>query len=235
MGIEKNTQGFYKILGYQLGELKHYYKLFDREEYKIATVVEKQICSNMSNQYRVIRIDSEQMAKEKIDDTIFTWHRPRKSCEYIIKRYFHFPYPQYIYQIWAIEVSGNSITTLFVTREQKVKVGGCSRKVWRIVDIIGSETELLGIGSFFEEQGQANDYEYVDCFCYGVNDNVLKELGFVCNNVNIIPDRLEPLEKCNDEIIIFNGNYSDFRAFRADGDRDRPNIWYNAPINEVSK
>lgn len=235
MGIEKNTQGFYKILGYEVGGLKHYYKLFDWSEYKIANVSKKWIYSNMSNHYKVIELNSEKTLMEKINDSIFSQQRPRKSLEYIIKRYYRFPYEQYKYKVWAIEVAENTISTLFVTREQEVQVEDYRRKVWRIVDVIGSETELLGIGKFFEEQGSINNYEYVDCWCYGINDNIMKQLGFVCDDVNIIPDRLDPLEKKDEEIIFFNQNYSNFRAFRADGDWDRPNIWYNASLNEVSK
>lgn len=235
VGIERNTQGFYKILGYEIGELRHYYKLFDREEYKVATITEKQIYTNMSDQYRVISIDSEQMLFDRIDESVFSRHRPRKSYEYVMKRYFYFPYRHYQYKLWAIEISAGKVSTLFVTREQEVSTQDGIRKVLRIVDIIGSETELLGIGRFFEEQGRINGYEYIDCWCYGIDENIMKELGFIHNKANIIPDRLEPLEKNNEEIVFFNGNYPDFRAFRADGDRDRPNIWYHESLNEVAE
>ncbi len=226
IGIVKRTQGIYRALGFQVGELKHYYKLFDKDEYKVATIVEKQICSNISNKYQVIEIGSEQILKETIDSLIFDNQRPYKSLEYIIRRYYKFPYPEYAYKVWAIKVAENNIPTVFITREQRV----LGEKVLRIVDIIGSEEELQGIGYFFEEQGKINGYEYIDCWCYGIKDTIMQNLGFFSNDVNIIPDRLEPLQKCNDEIYFVNKNMPGFRVFRADGDMDRPNIWYNITL-----
>lgn len=226
VGLEKYTQGLYGAFRYDVGKLKHYYKLFDKDEYRIATIVEKQIHSNMSNKYQVIKLDSEQVLKDKIDSSIFDYQRPKKSFEYVVRRYYKFPYSEYKYTVWAIQVADNNIPTIFVTREQTV----FGAKVLRIVDIIGSEDELQEIGQFFEEQGRINGYEYIDCWCYGIKDSIMQNLGFTCNEANIIPDRLEPLQKCNDEIYCCNNNVPGFRAFRADGDMDRPNIWYNTVL-----
>lgn len=221
---EAYTKELYRILGFEISKLNHFYKLFDKEEYKIATIREKQIRSNWSDRYKVIELHSEAILKEKINDAIFEKQKPKKSCDYMIKRYYRFPYPQYQYRVWAIETSKGNISTLFVTREQTVE----GEKILRIVDIIGSENELTGIGKFFEEQGEMNDYEYIDCWCLGISDEVLESLGFVkCDNsVNIIPDRLEPLEKQNEEICFVYKNMPGVRGFRADGDMDRPNIWF---------
>lgn len=224
VGIEKNTRELYRAFRYDVGKLKHYYKLFDKDEYRIATIVEKQIYSNKSNKYQVIKLDSEQALKDKVDGSIFDHQRPQKSFEYVIRRYYQFAYSDYKYIVWAIKAADNSIHTIFVTREQEV----LGAKVLRIVDIIGSEDELQGIGQFFEEQGRINGYEYIDCWCYGIKDSIMQDLGFICNEANLIPDRLEPLQKCNDEIYFCNNNVLGFRAFKADGDMDRPNIWYNA-------
>lgn len=223
VNITKEVMGIYRFYGYEVGKLKHYYKLFDRKEYKVAAIGKKEMYHSDTNQYSVIRLSTEQMFKEKIKDTIFHYQRPKKSCEYVIKRYYCFPYSQYTYQVWGIEREKDDISTIFVTREQCV--GG--QKILRMVDIIGSEEEMEGIGRFFENLGRDNGYEYIDCLCYGIKDEILKKMGFICceDDINIIPDRLDPLEQCNTEIYFFNGNMPDFRAFRADGDNDRPNIW----------
>ena len=226
VGIVKNTQGLYRVFGYEVGKLIHYYKLFDRNEYKIATVDEKQVYSNFSNEYQVIKLDSGEALQNKIDPSIFNDQRPQKSFEYVIRRYYNFPYSEYKYSVWAIQVADNYFPTIFVTREQAVS----GAKVLRIVDIIGSEDVLNGIGQFFEEQGRINGYEYIDCWCCGIKDSIMLNLGFICNETNLIPDRLEPLQKCNDEIYYYNCNVLGFRAFKADGDMDRPNIWYNTVL-----
>lgn len=226
VGIEKNTQELYRTFRYEVGKLKHYYKLFNRSNYKIATVVEKQVYSNFSNEYQVIKLDSGKVLQNEIDPSIFYNQRPQKSFEYMIRRYYNFPYSEYKYTVWAIKVADDNFPTIFVTREQNVS----GAKVLRIVDIIGNEDELNGIGQFFEEQGRINEYEYIDCWCYGIKDFIMQNLGFICSEANIIPDRLEPLQKCNDEIYYYNCNVPGFRAFRADADMDRPNIWYNSVL-----
>lgn len=219
----KNTIGLYSFFHYEVGKLKHYYKLFDREEYKVATIGKKEIYHSDTNWYSVIRLGTEQMLIEKVKNTIFSHQRPKKTFEYVIKRYYRFPYPQYTYQVWGIEREKDDISTIFVTREQCVG----EQKILRMVDIIGSEVEMEGIGHFFENLGRDNGYEYIDCLCHGITGEVFKKLGFVCceGDMNIIPDRLEPIERYNEEILYFNGNMPNFRVFRADGDNDRPNLW----------
>jgi len=227
VNIQPDTKKIYQVLGYATGELKHFYKLFDFCEYKVACIQQKVISPKTSTQYNVIPIADEQMCRQVIDEEMLRMQRPYKSKEYVIKRYFTFPYEQYKYKMWGVKAK-EKITTLIVTREQFVS----GRKILRIVDVLGSGEELAGISGFWEMLGNENQYEYIDFWCYGVEDQTLRQMGFVENigDTNIIPDRLEPLEQHNEKIFFFAQDGENFRAFRADCDMDRPNLAGNRDI-----
>ncbi|MCM1106140.1 MAG: hypothetical protein NC355_04265 [Blautia sp.] len=223
VNLEKNTRFMYSsFLKWKVDTMKHYYKLFAGDEYKVAKISEEIILPVRKSKYTVKRIDTEDMCRQVINENHLILQRPYKSLQYIIKRYFHFPSELYHYTIYGIEVEKKRFTTFFVMREQQV----ADRKIARIVDIIGSENELIDIADFFESMGKERDYEYIDCLCYGISPTVMKEMGFVLNEneTNIIPDRLDPLIQENQCIYVSFPKNSNYRFFHADGDMDRPNL-----------
>lgn len=222
VSLNEKSRAFYNAYrDYTIEAMECYYKLFDNENYKIACISKPEILHRVKKKYPVKLIKTEEQCRRVFTKKILQQQVPYKSIEYIIKRYFRFPYIQFHYDIWGIQNKGDEYSTFIVLREQEID----GVKICRIVDIIGSVDELSEIGGFFEELGNVRNYEYIDCFCYGIPESIMREMGFVkVTEDNIIPNRLEPIVKENEKIYFFTPQIENFRLFHADGDMDRPNL-----------
>ncbi|MEH7504134.1 hypothetical protein V7152_19330, partial [Neobacillus drentensis] len=144
-----------------------------------------------------------------------------KDQNYIKKRYFEHPF--YQYQVFGIGKE-DATTSLLITREISIN----HSKVLRIIDFIGAEEDIAGIGLELQKILKANDYEYIDFYQYGISEDVLNTAGFVKRekkDENIIPNYFEPFEKKNVDIhFSTNVNENKYYIFKGDGDQDRPNL-----------
>lgn len=229
VNIVENTRGLYRRFGFQTGELKHYYRVLKSEGTKIirfnnterhCTDDEKLKPTDTEEVY-VKELSDEKQLRDNVTSDLFLHQKPLKTVDYFLHRYYRFPFQGYRYQVWSVSGKPERTEMLVVTREQKIN--GIS--VLRIVDMVGDET-LLPSFVFWEEMQLDASFEYIDLWCYGVDETILGRAGFACVSGDdvIVPDRLDPVEWINDRIFFVNGNMSDFRAYRADADNDRPNI-----------
>lgn len=221
--ISKDARIFWKMYRtYEIGVMDCYYKLFEKQQYHVASISQKVILSKDKLSYKVDLIKTKEECRRIVRESHLKQQLPYKSVDYIVKRYFEFPYPQYNYEMWGVRKSKEAYSTFIVMREQKVE----SSIVGRIVDVIGSIDELPEVAGFFEKLGKERDYEYIDCYCYGIPEDIMRETGFVKNkgNANIIPNKLDPVVKENEMIYFSTPEIDKFRAFLADGDMDRPNL-----------
>lgn len=221
--ISKDAQHFWKMYHtYHIGMMECYYKLFEMQQYHVAKISQKVIIPKDRLNYQVHLIKTKEECRRIVRDFHLKQQLPYKSIDYIVKRYFEFPYPQYHYDMWAIKKSNNSYSTFIVMREQKVG----EAIVGRIVDVIGSADELPEVAGFFENLGKERNYEYIDCYCYGIPEMIMRETGFIKNegDLNIIPNKLDPIVEKNESIYFSTPETEKFRAFLADGDMDRPNL-----------
>lgn len=226
--LREYTRAIYEVfLRYPVREMEHYYRSSDQARYRIASISDRIIMPPSAMEHQVVPVRTGAQFRECVTEEVLKRQHPYKSIEYLIKRYFGFPYPQYRYDIWGILVDGTRYTTFIVMREQQID----GVRVGRIVDVIGSEAELPGISGFFDQLGKDREYEYIDCLCYGLSEEIMRETGFVLNkgDANIIPNRLEPLVRENDRIFFATPALDDIRIFRADADMDRPNLSSMAP------
>ena len=105
-------------------------------------------------------------------------------------------------------------------------------KAIRLVDFVGDPNSLYDIAAELQELLLAENAEYLDLYNIGLDQNILKNNGFLLrkkDSTTIVPNYFEPFEPCNVEL-----NYAyrfnqkdDYRhplIFKADGDQDRPNI-----------
>lgn len=221
--ISKDAQNFWKMYHtYEIGVMDCYYKLFEKQQYHVARISQKVMLSTNKLSYQVDLIKTKEECRSVVRESHLREQLPYKSIDYIVKRYFEFPYPQYHYEMWGIRKSKNAYSTFIIMREQKVE----GAKVGRIVDIIGSVDELPEVAGFFEKLGKERDYEYIDCYCYGIPESIMRGTGFVKNegDANIIPYKLDPVVEENEKIYFSTREIGKFRAFLADGDMDRPNL-----------
>ena len=210
-----------KLLHRHTGKMKHYYKLTNRrkEKFKIAKVMySPQQKSLVKQEALIIVLNSIDELKEHFEINKMLPSIPYKDYAYLEKRYYR--HPIYRYMVYGIQV-GDEVGAILVCREQWQD----DRKVVRIVDYLGDRELMAKTGVFWEEMLSVPSCEYVDFYCYGFEDEFLKEAGFSMvleNDENIIPNYFYPFVQKNIDIWI-HSPVENVLICKADGDQDRPN------------
>ncbi|GHU44660.1 hypothetical protein FACS1894111_12280 [Clostridia bacterium] len=146
---------------------------------------------------------------------------PYKDKWYIKRRYFE--HPVYDYMVWALRDKTEAYGGLLFCRE--VTQNGA--KALKIIDYLGDIQLIAGLESAFGKILETENYEYIDLYCAGVEDELLYAAGFSLRtetDPNIIPNYFEPFVQKNIEIRYHTDNDKAL-FFRGDADRDRPYIW----------
>lgn len=214
-----NTAQLHRMMGHQVMEFPHWYRLAEREDYRIAVVREKKILPAKSSGYRLKLFPDE--------NELFAHYTPPKDripykdCEYLSRRYYH--YPAYRYLVYGISKPDNCIEGIVVCREVPVE----GERVLKVVDFVGEDLVFAELSGEFQRLIDIGGYEYIEMYQYGIPDQVMEEAGFirrVKGDVNIVPTFLEPLAKINtDYVLCCSGEADGLHVFRADADMDRPN------------
>lgn len=216
-GLNMNTAGplYQRVLHYDVRRMKHFYILSAREEYRVAIIKKKtakRIVRKMQGSLTKVRTAEE--LYRSFDDNAFRKRKPYKDKWYVTHRYFE--HPVYVYQVF---LAGSR--TAIVGRELDVD----GTRIFRIVDILGDVNTVASLGGEFERLIEENDYEYIDLYESGMEDEVLLSAGFterIENDVNVIPNYFEPYERRNIENYVVRSDAGAL-CFKADGDQDRPN------------
>lgn len=221
-GIAPKTIPIYQFLRFKTGRLNHYYRLNDKESYKVAKIVSKEIPEFVKNNtvsFKEFTTFSD--LQTHFDISSFSDALPYKDTWYIEKRYYN--HPVYHYKVLGIDNNLGQIKSILITRE--VACNGA--KVLRIVDFIGDYTQLAGIGNAIQQVMNKNDYEYVDLYAGGLQLDVIEQAGFQLKtdaDLNCIPNYFEPFVQENTAIHYFTTSEQNFLIFKGDGDQDRPNF-----------
>jgi hypothetical protein len=227
VGINKDTIDIYKYLGYSTGSLRHFF--IPNDEIKINKIgiipswlKERDSLDKSESNYEISIITSEQL-KNGFSFELYKSRIPYKDWNYFNKRYFL--HPIFKYETYGI-ILNNEIISILILR----KVNFNSSSVLRIVDYYGDETPFGYLKNFFKDLLFKSQAEYVDLYCYGMSEEVIKSSGFVevpdDSDDIIIPNYFEPFLKKNIKIYFFiDRPLEDSRIFffKADGDQDRPN------------
>lgn len=218
-GLSKKAVRLHKLLGFTITEMDHYYRLADREEYKIAKVKRKIIPGIMETGYRLEQIRSVEEMKQIVSEETLRGQIPSKEYIYIERRYFD--HPVYRYDIWKIvDVKGDSRSVL-VTRDEVM----LNRKVCKIIDHYGEVTDLGKITGALDRLMEERGYEFVDVYSYGIPTGIYEQAGFCrCDRTseNIIPNYFHPFVQENISLKMVEAKLEGLRLFRGDGDQDRP-------------
>ena len=147
---------------------------------------------------------------------------PQKDSAYIENRYLK--HPVYHYRLWGI-YQDDILECIWITRKVSVKNAVCIR----IVDMVGDLNRLSNIRAEVIRLLNEHNAEYIDCYNYGIPDDVFTRTGFneVSENNNVIvPNYFEPFEKRNVDIhyAVYSSNHIPVVIFKGDGDQDRPSI-----------
>ncbi|MBQ5314215.1 MAG: hypothetical protein J6K30_09230 [Oscillospiraceae bacterium] len=213
--IRKNTMAFYTFLGYHPDEMKHYYRLRDLSEYKMAVVNNKNIPLCPAPSTQLVKFDNIEQIKAAFNN--FDSCKPQKDYWYVDKRYFR--YPHYEYKVYGIYKDG-SCDSLVVFRVNESDEG----YVLRVVDYIGSPENICDLNGHIDALMEQFDCEFCDMYCFGADGT---KAGFVLrdkDDTNIIPNYLNTLLQQNIDYYFFTTDTDSFLMFKADGDQDRKNL-----------
>ena len=206
-----------RICHFYTAKMKHYYRLNDLSEYKIAKINQKYIPAyEETEDLEVTKISDRGKLETFFDFSSVKDQIPYKDAWYYTRRFLD--HPVYEYDIYGLNDGVDK--ALITIRKQKQGEGS----VLRIVDYIGGSSLFGKCGSFFDSLLEEN--EYIDFYFDGFENDLVKKAGLVdieeCPN--IIPDYFHPFEQSNVDIYVVSSNNTDkCLFFKADGDQDRPN------------
>lgn len=218
-GVRPKALIIYEMLGYKTGKMDHFYKLKDKEHYQVAVVNEKRIIESQHGDNRLIYIKTFEELEKLYDFKRNIKCNPYKDAWCIKHRYFDSVYHEY--KVFLIENSKNSHHSIIVMRE----INNEGVKICKIVDFIGNNNDLAGIGGELDRLIMGNDYEYMDFYSVGIANDIMRQAGFVQRTPednNIIPHLFAPFIQTNRDIYYFTNNPQDFHMYRGDCDQDRP-------------
>ena len=215
-GINKNTFGIYKYLGYRTGSLHRYALLNpDIADRKIiqapAAISTRPIKSDcrfreLTNQNEILNLL----------ETTSPGNHPKKSSLFFKKRFLN--HPVYSYRFWLLEPQASQL--LVVTRE----ISALGRKALRLVDLQGDHSHLPRLAPHLLTLMKNNGYEYTELTFEGLSTSLVEESGFIeAKDETIMPGYFEPFERKNVDIHYFSARSEGFTLFLGDGDQDRPN------------
>lgn len=206
--IRPRTMALYRFLGWTAGRMDHYYRLARRDAYQLARVEHFEQATPLPG------APLERVAREDELGSVYAG-KPGKDAWYVARRYFHFP--RLSYDVWR---AGDA---LVVTRT--IDAGGA--RVLRVVDYIGRPEDFALCGAGLCARMDELGAEYMDCYCAGMDPDVMAAAGFTARaegDSNVIPNYLDPPLFENTEYYYFTNDPDGFVMFKADGDQDRPNL-----------
>jgi hypothetical protein len=211
------TPKIYEQFGMKVVRMNHWYRLCKGADYVIGKIADTEIPEILVDKFTLHMIDSADDL-DKVVRKINVDSVPRKSEEYLKKRYFD--HPAYRYYVYGICGENAETVGLLVIRIQEFN----KSKVIRFVDFIGEQSVLAGITGGIDVLLKQFAAEYIDMYETGLDEDILLKAGWKETGMsgNIIPNYFAPFEQKNVDIFCTT---SDAGAvlFRGDGDQDRPN------------
>lgn len=220
-GVRPHVTVLYDFLGYRTGKLNHYYRLSDKEEYKIAIINQKRMTSGKPGTYKLKYIPSFDELKSIFNFERYREHVPYKDEWCIRHRYYDSLLHKY--KVYVIDKGINKYDSLIVMRE--IKCNGA--KICKIVDFVGYDEDIAGLNSAIGELMAQNDYEYIEFYNLGISEDYMEAAGFVLrhdDDPNIIPRLFEPFVQSNKDIYYFSNDYDNLHMYCGDSDQDRANM-----------
>lgn len=223
-GVRPNALVIYEMLGFKTGKMDHFYKLADKESYHVAIVNEKRIIMSQPGDKKLKHIKTFGELEKLYNFVRNKESNPYKDAWCIKHRYFDSVYHKY--KVYLIENQNGANRSIIVMRE----INNYGTTICKIVDFIGYDSELAGIGGELDRLMKENDYEFMDFYSVGIDKNIMEQAGFIertPEDKNIIPHLFEPFIQINRDIYYFTNNPKDFHIYRGDSDQDRPVKEYN--------
>ena len=212
LGLSEYSQKIYKALHFNFATMAHYYIASKyTPEFHIVDkpYVNKESKCNPDYDVRII---------ESIPDNFESAYYPRKSSEYIRRRYIeHLFYKYQLCGIYKDEV----LKCVWVIRPTDVE----GSRVIRLVDMVGDLSEVKNIEGNVHELLKALNAEAIDCYNYGIDSKVFADAGFASvSGDTIVPNYYEPFLRENVDMHCASYAKKPVVMFKGDSDQDRPNL-----------
>ncbi len=199
-------------------KMVHHYFLNQKiKNFKIANIKKNSKYNFNSKKIFYEQITTFNELKKKIKLNKIQTNLPFKSKSYIERRYFN--NPSFKYKFFIINKND-----LLIGRE--IYFEKYNRKIFSLVDFIGSINQLGRINNFLEDLIYKENYEYIDMLCTDNISNILVKSGFRIKypkDKNIIPIYFNPFIRKNVDIFYETSDKKKV-FFKADADQDRRNI-----------
>lgn len=218
-GLSEKAVKINKLNGYDITAMDHYYRLANKEEYKIAKIKKKVIPLVKDTGYSIEPLHYLNEMKSIIPEENLLNYVLSKDYKYIEKRYFK--HPIYHYDIWKVINPQKNSHSVLITRDERVN----GEKICKIIDFYGVVEDLGNITPALDKLIEKKDYEFVDVYSYGIPSVLYESAGFCrCNkeSENIIPNYFHPFVQRNITLKIIDYRFPGLKLFRGDGDQDRP-------------
>lgn len=216
LGINpKTTIPLYRYLKFEVGKMKHFYRISNCKSFLIADIkdihIRQAAPNDNSNIYEITTF--EEFEKLKIR---FEKYALKKESWYIKRRYFE--HPKYQYRFFFVEKHEEQL--FIILREQSMGIAKCIR----VVDLIGNYSLLKNAAYFIDFDMQSHGYEYIDCYITGVDKEIFLDAGWcdVEDTKDIIPNYFDPFERTNIDLF-YSSKPDGVVILRGDSDQDRPN------------
>jgi hypothetical protein len=222
VGFQPAVGAIYKALKFQVGELQQYVLPNpDVSNFEVASFERPPFRPVNDAGLTALPVDDLNFARTVAGLELGTRDRqiPKKTPEYFRGRYLQ--HPMYRYLTFVLH-RGNRPIGMLATR---VAIHG-GRQVLRLVDFVGPDDAVPGLGILMLAQIRALGAEYADVHNWGIDPALFEAAGFSRVDpagTDIVPNHFEPFERRHAPIRFALKTDRPAVLFKGDGDQDRPN------------
>jgi hypothetical protein len=221
VGFKAAVAPIYRALGFTTGELRHYVLPNpDVDRFEIATLHAPVRVPLEAGNLSATPIDAANASAETANLQLGSRNAkaPEKTAAAFIARYLQHPIYRYRCDVIA---SGSTAIGLLATRT----AAHSGRTALRIIDYLGPDEAVPGLGSLVLEQIRTAGAEYADVYNWGIDPDLFARAGFLRidpDGDDVVPDHFEPFEASNIRLRFAIKSDRPVVLFKGDGDQDRP-------------
>jgi hypothetical protein len=222
IGFQPPAAAIYKALKFEVGELNHYVLPNpDVSNFSLASFEQPPRRPVPDTDLTAVPVDDATFdtTAAELDLGSRNTKVPRKTPAYFRSRFLQ--HPRYRYASFVVQRNRRPAALLAM----RVATLG-DRCALRVVDYLGADDLIVGIGRLVLEEVRRVGAEYADVHNWGIEPALFEAAGFTRidpGGPDIVPDHFEPFERRNAPVRFALKTDRPAVLFKGDGDQDRPN------------